>query len=59
MMFKSMIELGSLDPAAIQFMLQKSSARQSGCFIMIEVTGKGRACIPEGLTKASRWLKST
>ena len=28
-------------------------------FIMMEVTGKGRACIPGGLTKASRWLKST
>ena len=28
-------------------------------FIMMEVTGKGRACIPGGLTKASRWFKST
>ena len=25
----------------------------------MEVTGKGRACIPGGLTKASRWLRST
>ena len=27
--------------------------------IMMEITGKGRACIPGGPTKASRWLKST
>jgi len=78
--------MGSLKPAAIQFMLEclQESARQSGIFfllyscifihrilesdllsvstcngatwilfvIMMEVIGKDRACVPEGLTKA-------